>query len=300
MPAKTADARPSLAVVNTTPARRISAEDLRGWIESGEARSVLDVLVTPDLADLMLGYNSPGETNRKVRRGSVTVIQEAIEQGRWINTGQPIIFSDSRVLNNGQHQLTAIKRAGVPAVLDLRFGVARAAFAMTDAHSPRTGSDILDIAGETSSFQLASLLRLALGYEAGLPAGARRRWPNDLLLAAAKRWPEAQDALRICAVLPKGLRNAPIMVMGLFALRTRNEAALRDFVDVMRFGGRKNHPAQRLHDRLLSRPPGQDSGVRSQMLADAILAWNAYAAGASVGQWWKSGEPFPKVPGLKL
>ncbi len=51
-----------------------------------------------------------------------------LREGRWLNTGEPIIVSREGILNDGQHRLLAIKETNMSAELDIRFGVPRVAF----------------------------------------------------------------------------------------------------------------------------------------------------------------------------
>lgn len=281
----------------------VTPETVKRWIEAAEPRSVLDALVTPAVAELCLRYNVSGETNRRLSKASVAACAKALRENRWRNTGEPVIFSDAQWLNDGQHRLRAIIETGIAAVVDLRFGVPRSAFSATNSGGKRSGADALTVVGAGGNSQVASVARLVLAYELGLPGAARQRVANDAIVRAVERWDDIPAALRYPAGLPAGLKNAATLTLAFFASRTANEPAIRDFFAVMETGeGRASDPPHRFREAMLRHRGGQDSGTRVQFLALGVLAWNAWRKSPRRidGLAWKQTMPFPRVDGLRL
>jgi len=120
--------------------------------------------ISPVMAEVMLEQNSG---NRPVNRKHVARLAEAMKAGDWRVTGQPVIFAKDGTLNDGQHRLRAVIESGMTIRTDVRFGVERDAFVVTDIGNKRGASDALHIAGEKNSSLLASAIRLAISFGAG-------------------------------------------------------------------------------------------------------------------------------------
>src|SRR4051812_16889489 len=131
-------AKPGLRVVQDD----VTIGEISKAIESGASTAMLDVLITPAIARYLLTFNSPGETNRRMKTNAVDASARAMRDGKWKNTGEPIIVARG-LLNDGQHRLQAVVKADVPVLMDLRFGIGRDAFPATNSGSKRTGADAL-------------------------------------------------------------------------------------------------------------------------------------------------------------
>jgi hypothetical protein len=292
-----------LKVVPKVPST-ITPKQVREWVESGESRSVIDVMVTPEIATVLLSYNRPGETNRNLSRSNVRTTTESLSRKNWINTGEPIIISDEAILNDGQHRLTGIIETGIPAVMDLRFGISRRAFAATNSGAKRTGGQALLGMGAINTNALAALLRVVLAYQDGMPQGLFSRISNIRILEASERWPEAQEALTILHRLPKPIANSTMAGLIFFALHSANRAIVDEFFLVVETGeGKASNPPHKLRETLISSVPKVNNGAhRAVQLAIGILAWNAFRNNEIIpGKLhWRVGQEYPKVDRLKL
>ena len=121
-------------------------------------------IVTPEMAKVYLGTNVE---NRPLSAPAVARFVEILRSGRWINTGEPLIISNTGVLNDGQHRLTAVAESGIPAEMDIRFGIPREAFTSTGTGLRRTNGHILAIAGRQYSNMQGPLCRLVTHYDRG-------------------------------------------------------------------------------------------------------------------------------------
>jgi hypothetical protein len=279
----------------------LRVEQVKDWIESGQPRSVIDALITPEIASLLLQYNDPGETNRHIRRRSVNATVASLKSGEWENTGEPIIMSDSKLLNDGQHRLQAIIEAGVPAVLDLRFGIKRRAFRSTNSGRSRSAGDALQISGKRNPHHLSIATRLIIAYEDGLPGSLRGSIPNGRIVDALDLWPDIEECMHYSEKLPKRLRIAATQALGYLARKSANEATVLQFFEILLTGeGKANNPPHQYREWLFRRTFGQGAESRTTQLAVGIIAWNAYRKGVILPKLeWNPSMPFPKVDRFK-
>jgi hypothetical protein len=284
--------------------RKVTATEVLGWIEACEPRSELNVIITPEIARAILIYNEAGVTNRKLRSRGVDSTVRALKHGMWENTGEPIIFSDIRTLNDGQHRLEAIAEAGIPAIMDLRFGVPRKAFASTNTGRARTAGDTLHINGTADAAAIAIIARWVLYYERGLPGSAAQQISNAEIVAACTRWPDIGDATQTVRGLKSPFKLASLRTLAFLASRCHAEKAREGFFDVIKTGqGETANPAHRYREFLIRNANvSQDRGERSRSLAIGIVAWNLYRDPDSWGQQlrWRVQDGFPSVQGISL
>lgn len=110
-------------------------------------------LITPKLADEYLARNT--NNYRKINHANVKKYAEDMKEGKWEENAEPISFSPSGVLLNGQHRLAAIVKSGV----SVNMVVARD----VDAH-------IFDIQGKRTDSQYYRNLGIQ-GYSGTTAAG---------------------------------------------------------------------------------------------------------------------------------
>lgn len=170
---------------------------LQSMIENPPEGSV-EVDITPALAKIMLEHNT---RNRPVSRPRMLVYADAIRRKAWLLTGEPIIFAQDGVLNNGQQRLRACIEADMPFTTDVRFGIRKDAFRVTDTGKRRSPGDILGIAGEQKCTVLASALTYLFRWEDGTlktstnKAPTRWRTEPDQLLGLLRRQPAIRQSV---------------------------------------------------------------------------------------------------------
>jgi hypothetical protein len=273
-------------------------------------KGTVTLLVTPTIAAFLLERNTG---NRKLRQTRVDEIAELIKKGRYQNTGEPIIMSDEGILNNGQHRLYGVVAAGQSVEMDLRFGIARKAFQVTDTHSKRLAGDVLADMGDVSVFAVAAAARLLLAYERGLPAGLWTKVQNDEIADAVDRWPDLHDAVRLVQRTLKSRRgffNASSNAFALLATRAAGEEAVEEFLSIVESGATPSlsNPARLLRERLLTDASLRKGGreVIVERFALFVRAWNLWREGGRPSKLTgngfgdKSPEPFPVVDGADL
>lgn len=284
--------------------RTVDPAELRRWIEEGAALSVLDAIVTPELAEIMLEYNATGVTNRPIMQRHVAITADAIKAEHWENTGEPIIFSSEKIMNDGQHRCSGIILAGTPAICDLRFGVARRAFINTNSGRGRTAGDALNLMGIENYRATAAAARMVLCYEAGLPESAWRIYTTHEITAAVERWPDLQHAVNLTGGLKAPLRNSVTNTLSFFALMTsEGETQYSGFFEVLKHGGGDPEAAPHmLREYMRGTQTSLTRSQRVQTLALGIIAWNHWRQRRKPGRrlTWRSNQSFPVVNGLVL
>ena len=112
--------------------------------------------VTPELAQEWLEGNVD---NRRLRDTRVLNLAGILQRGEWELTDSAIVFDDQGVLINGQHRLTAIVVAGIPARILVLRGVPAKAQEVMDQGLGRNLGDQLHRRGVAYSTIIASALQ---------------------------------------------------------------------------------------------------------------------------------------------
>ncbi len=278
----------------------IARGQLSAWL-SGSVRFLAALSITPSMARAMLECNTG---NRRVRRQMVARYARAIKEGKWLVTGQAIIFAKDGTLNDGQHRLLACIDAGAPFVCDVRFGVDRAAFVAIDIGGKRSNADVLSINGETGSVLLAAAIALTFRHDRS----------DTGSIAAQVIAPSPAESLEVLSVHP-GLRDAveparhvygagvkarpAVLVWLIYEFTRRNPAKAAQFVaQLASGGGQDGDPALTLRNKFVrigKRPESDPTG--HLQAAWIIKAWNRFRRGktADVIAWNPKTERFPEI-----
>jgi hypothetical protein len=100
--------------------------------------------VDPETARQMLSAQE-GHHNRKTRPGAVARYAATMRSGSWVTSPEPLVFSPSGRLLNGQHRLNAVVKTGMPQTFLFMFGVDEQVFQVLDRGAPRSLADALDL-----------------------------------------------------------------------------------------------------------------------------------------------------------
>lgn len=162
-----------------------TAEDVLGMLCDVSKLETRHVRIHPDAARALLEINT---LNRTMTSARVDDLARALREGRWQLINNGIAVSTGGDLVDGQHRLTAVVIANVPAEFWLITGQDEATRTVIDVGKARTLADTLTIAGygrgQTSSAAAVSLL---YRYENDLLATmGNSRIPNDVLLEFVK------------------------------------------------------------------------------------------------------------------
>lgn len=116
--------------------------------------------ITPDLASIYLMRNTH---NRKKKEKKIKEWAAVMKAGGWRLNGETIKFYEDLTLADGQNRLEAVIRAGVPVVMEVRYGVPND-ITVFDIGSNRNMHDILTLAGykQKNLNQVIRALRMML------------------------------------------------------------------------------------------------------------------------------------------
>lgn len=309
------EAKPAPALFSV-PATKETRRDA-AWLAARLARSKLfgpremeteTVDMTPALAELMMGHNSK---NRPITRKKVEQFGRAYKAGDWMFNAQGIIFDRDGALADGQHRLLAIIETGITVPMRVTFGQNPEAFTVLDTGKPRSGADVLKIAGYQYWTNLAAGARVYSIVTSATPLG-NLSITNDAVLEIVRSKPLMAevccDAVRIATRL-----RAPsaALVAGLYLIRqcVGNSVKYSDFVDRLAEGTNlsKRDPILVLREMFVTNSfdvkteagkPVNSGNKASRICAAVIICWNKWIQGRTASPTtlrWNGTSAFPSV-----
>ena len=120
--------------------------------------------ITPQVA---VNYLTKNTHNRAVRQRHLEKLVHAMKNGQWQVVGDPIRFSKSGVLLDGQHRLSAVITSATPQKMYVIRGLPDESFSVIDQGKNRSGMDILHLAGYKNVAGLAAALALLYRVKVG-------------------------------------------------------------------------------------------------------------------------------------
>jgi hypothetical protein len=247
--------------------------------------------ITPERAVRILQRNP---MNRKLSRHRVQVIARDIKEGRFVQTGEPIIIDKKDELVSGQHRLSALIESGVEQLeLLVVRGVDPDSRLAVDQGRPRSAADTLEMvkASDTPS-TLAATARFVAAWDRG---DLHKRsqvtgLSNAEVLDFIHKHPEVHSSVEIATNLkmPRGMfpRGALGGLHYIFARKQRTEADAFWLAVAEGEGLNAGDPRLALRERLLESAISKTKRLpfRSKV-ALAVKAWNLWRAGKSTGRF---------------
>lgn len=261
--------------------------------------------ITPEIAGDLLAR--PG-ANRRMSARVVRRYAEAMRNGEWMVTGEPIILSPHGRLLDGQHRLAAIVESGITINTMVVHGVADAAFANMNSGKARTQADALSIAGYTNTARLAATVRAIIAHEwygdmrpSRLAASSRIYPSNEQVLARLAAEPQIEDVVRRTG--SKGLRDLGIVraVTGAvyYQFQVRDPEAAEEFFALLETGAGllPGCPIYVLRQRLIANATSLRKLPEEYVAALMVKAWNAWRSGREIKSlsWRATQDPFPTI-----
>lgn len=259
------------------------------------------VTVTPDMAMSLLEGN---KLNRPLNQQHVLRLANQIETGKWKFNGDTIKIADNANVLDGQHRLWAVIEAKQAIETCIVKGIAPDAFSTIDTlRKPRSGSDVLSLAGVTANrVTISTALQWLTRWQRNVIAEFQKpinRIENSDVETAYKENPGIERAAERASKL-RGLTSSSLVAFFYYVLNNRNpELAERMLFTLENPSGVSvNDPFFRLRQYLLF-----NGGKRRDALttiAVMIKATNAAYENRDVKMlsWRKEGslaEPFPKL-----
>lgn len=262
--------------------------------------------ITPELAAVMMERNADEEwKNRPHSERAVLRYERAMKKG-WKLTGEPIIFSKSGRLLNGQHRLMACQRAAMSFESIVVFGIDDDAFKFMDIGTARQAAHIFSIEGIPNYSQVAAAARLLYGYKGRMDwEGRAPEVENDDLLAFYYQHPRLQDALTAARlVYDEALMPFRWATFCFYICAEQNRTDAKEFFETLGTGigiASKKSPVYLVRKRLLENARMSNGKLSdSHVGAYVIKAWNAHRLRTPLGVIkWRTeqtpNEAFPRA-----
>lgn len=255
------------------------------------------ILVTPDMARLWW-------TRRNKRPFSLShamFLAGCMERKEWVSDIAEFIKWDKNgVLIDGNHRIYAVTIYGKPVMMDVRFGLAPAAYFAIDQNKPRSTSDMLAISGEKSTTCLAAAIRMAAVWQktSSLAQGRSCKMSGIQAAKVLEANPGIRDSVAFVMSDHDLISLVPASIAAFIHYLTIQIDPVQslEFFKKLSSGEelKKSSPIwlarKRLLDDRISRAklPGHHKG------ALVIKAWNFIRFGKEVKILaWKEDEPFP-------
>lgn len=254
--------------------------------------------ITPEVAKEMLRRNNK---NRRCNESHVKNLRDQMLSGDWLFDGQPLRFSESGTMLDGQHRLTALVESGTTQKFLVLSGIHSDAFKVMDTGKNRSGADAFYMAGHNYSVQLATSCKLIINLQNGEAYnGGHLPITNSQIL----RWygdnDELLDFIKIAHPLSKEFSNVlptSWIATFLFVFSKKNITEAEIFMGKLCSGLdlTPKSPIYILRKRLLEDKMSVARLRAGDKKALIIKAWNLYRKGAECKfiRWDKNTEKFP-------
>lgn len=266
--------------------------------EMSQRKPALNITVERITPAAARAYLEPNRDNRKVRQERVERYAREMVKGHWMMAGDPIRFSDTGRLIDGQHRLLAIVAANKPMEMVVMRGTADETFRVLDSGLQRSNGDSLGI-GVTNALNKAATVRVLWVLEVGGdPRDQRDLAVVDRLDIGDYYNTHASSvdaAVKTAANMRPVFRSVNQTAWGALAVLgwRDNAAVFNDFNDKIRSGANlgAGDPRLALRNWMSNERTLRNAG---EHLALYIKTWNAWVLGesrqlASI----RPDEPFP-------
>lgn len=256
--------------------------------------------VTPAVAKEMLRRNTK---NRGVNVAHVRFLKEQMNSGQWLFDGQPIRFSESGSLLDGQHRLNAIVESETTQQFLIVSGVDSNAFKVMDTGKSRDGADCLSINGVSYSKEIAQIAKMTTKLKKGkhIESGYYKMSNTDIL-----NWYNDNEHVIEMIRKSEGLNTSFSRVLSkafiagmmyLFAEKNATEAEI--FMSKLCNGLdlTTDSPIYIVRKKLIEDRINQAKLPVQDKVAIIFKAWNLYRLGKSCKQirYNKDNEKFPVI-----
>lgn len=252
--------------------------------------------ITPQMAENWL--TEWNVKNRPVTDANVTELVQIIEKGKWRLTGDPIRFSDTRLID-GQHRLLAIAKAGQTVRSVVIRGLEDECFDVIDQGKRRTASDVLASHEVQYSSCVAAMIPMLNGYykERSQLAWARgERPPHASLVERANAQHELSAKVGASARINGVV--APSLIACWHYITSDKDNDLADvFWPMLALPTSSSHNVNLLVNRFMLHSVGNKRMSNEQKFSWAACAWNAERQGKKLsinGLKYHKGEPLPR------
>ena len=266
--------------------------------------------ITPEQAAVYLERKA---TNRKLSNATVIQYAQIMKAGKWLLNGEAIKFDTNGRLNDGQHRLAGVIKAGVPIQTLVVRGVVEKAFETFDSGKGRSVPDVLSMYGVKYPITTAGVLRIIYQHaKNGTPHTAKfGRIPTALLLAFFHENKQREE--RLAEAAADGTKYA--VPSSLFAPRVAGYLSYvgnivdrdltTEFFAALTEPRREDHPVMSLKRRILRSANSKDITSIEESLALTVKTWNALYNNQPVNflryrMFGAKPDSFPEFAGLDV
>ncbi len=273
--------------------------------------------ISPEIAREWISITETnGDVNRGISDLRVAALAKAIQEGRWdAHNGETIKLHPNGSVGDGQHRLWGIIFANESVKALVVRNVPRESFATIDTGMPRSAAQVIGLAGETNTTQLAACARFLTqvketrALETGIRPTARKSYmPPDAVIKVIQSNPRIRDSVKMAqrtrtgqmAIIPVG----PVAVAYFLTSQIAPSLAETFFgTDLAGKGTEQEtgHPARKLRDTFTNARLRGTAYSSETALAIILKAWNAYRAGVKVQLlgFRPDQENFPTIDGAE-
>jgi hypothetical protein len=260
---------------------------------------VLDL--TPELAHELL--RQVPHHQRKLTKNHVTRLAEAMLNGRFMFTPQPLIVDSNGALVDGQHRCQAVVESGITVPVVLTRGADPEVFALIDTGKARLPQQFIR---DSNAAMMAAAARFVLGYRESGPGVSPTSLMRSLsmILTNKQILDEVEQDAEYAAAAPQvlSIRRAakitpgPLLAVHILAGRNVDPDKCSLWLSGLETGEElaKGDPRLALRNRFIQTPV---HGQPQQFML-IVKAWNAWLTDAPVKQLrYRANELLPVVIG---
>ena len=273
-------------IINKIQPNNTYFDQIKDLIKNELGGSLL-MTVTPSVAEFMLKFNTK---NRPQRTSRLFLYAAEMSNGRWMQTGQPIVFSKTGRIIDGQHRLESVIRSGVTLQFYCQFGIKDEAYKFTDGGAPRDAADLFSVEGVLNGKLMSGAVRWIWSYENNkVPSAGSGNSTTCTLLADQlyeyylKKPKLSESGTSGTRFKNSGLASKTVMTAMHYICACKNRAAADDFFEEVATGigfTSSGTPAYQLNRILIKNAIADFNKLRPAEVAILTLrAWNAMRLG---------------------
>lgn len=282
-----------------------SRKKLRWLLSCPPTNNALRMVITPSMAAAMMEHNADEEWNNRPQSSRGLRRYVAAMQRGWKYTGEPIIFSVTGRLLNGQHRLAACIQANTSFECLIVFCVEDDAFKYMDIGVVRTAGHIFGIADIPNYNIAAAIARILYSYTTKTHwDGRTAEVENDELLDFYYQHEGIQQSITIGRRMgSEGLLPPRWGGFVHYVCAQKHRSQADEFFERVATGvgiTKKTDPAHTIRQRLLknARSGHGDRDADIFLAAYTLQAWNAHRKGEvrAIYRWRGAQNPHENFP----
>jgi hypothetical protein len=240
-----------------------------------------------------------GMGNRKRKPLRIVRYANAMSEDAWVVTGEPIIFSKTGRLLDGQNRLAAAVRSDKSFKTHLVFGIDDDVFVAINSGKARTPGDTFYTAGVADSAVVSPAVRWLMIYHAGNPT-ARESYSNQAMWDFYRdhvNKEEMEEAVKRTREVPSKTFPRGALAAHFYMFARKHQPTLKKLI--VDFEKGKGNAGKLT--KALNKMRTENQGRLHDVVINALLVmtWNAYRAGKQIdsrkGFKWNNSLDFPTI-----